>query len=143
MTDTTAQNLWTKRIPEANFTLYLFDKNKVRIGEATLTVSDVGPGETVKFQTTIASSGPLASISVGARYLPKDLGSAAPPKTISITVNTAPQGAVAKLDGTGSVLPRRLSRSLSAIMNWSSARKVSIPASSRSTLAPTTIQAAA
>ena len=100
MTDTTAQNLWTKRIPDANFTLYLFDKNKVRIGEANLSVSNVGPGETVKFQTTIASSGPPASLSIAARYLPKELGPVAPPKTISMTVNTVPQGAVAKLDGT-------------------------------------------
>jgi len=99
VTDTTAENLWSKRIPDANFTLYLFDKNKVRIGEATLTVSNVGPGETVKFQTTIASSGPPASLSVAARYLPKELGPVAPPKTISLTVNTVPQGATAKLDG--------------------------------------------
>jgi hypothetical protein len=99
VTDTTAENLWTKRIPDANFALYLFDKNKVRIGESTLTVSNVAPGETVKFQTTIASSGPPASLSVAARYLPKELGPVAPPKTISVTVNTMPQGAVAKLDG--------------------------------------------
>ena len=43
VTDTTAQNLWSKRIPEAAFTLYLFDKNKVRIGQAALSVSNVGP----------------------------------------------------------------------------------------------------
>ena len=27
VTDTTAENLWTKQIPEAAFSLYLFDKN--------------------------------------------------------------------------------------------------------------------
>jgi len=99
VTDTTAENLWTKPIPSANFALYLFDKNKVRIGEATITLSNVAPGETVKFQTTIASSGPPASLSVAPRYLPKELGPVAPPKVISITVNTVPQGAIAKLDG--------------------------------------------
>jgi hypothetical protein len=91
--------LWSKRISDANFTLYLFDKNKVRIAEATMMVSNVAPGETVKFQTTIASSGPPTSLSVVARYLPKELGPVAPPKIVSITVNTVPQGAVAKLDG--------------------------------------------
>jgi hypothetical protein len=97
--DTTAENLWTKQIPNANFALYLFDKNKVRIGEATMMVSNVSPGETVKFETTVAASGTPISLSIAARYLPKELGPAAPPKTVSITVNTVPQGAVAKLDG--------------------------------------------
>ena len=95
ITETTAENLWTKRISDATFTLYLFDKNKVRIAQATMIVSNVGAGETVKFQTTIASSGPPASLSVTATYLPKELGPAAPPKTISMTVNTVPQGAAA------------------------------------------------
>jgi hypothetical protein len=99
VTETTAENLWSKRIPEANFILYLFDKNKVRIGEATLNVSNVGVGESVKFQTTIASSGPPASLSISARSLPKELGPLAPPKVVSLTVNTVPQGANAKLDG--------------------------------------------
>jgi hypothetical protein len=99
VTDTTAENLWTKKISDANFALYLYDKNKVRIGEATLIVSNVAPRETVKFQTTIASSGPPASLSVIARYLPKELAPLGPPKTVSLTVNTVPQGADAKLDG--------------------------------------------
>ncbi len=99
VTETTAENLWTKRISDANFTLYLFDKNKVRIGQATMIVSNVSVGETIKSQTTIASSGPPASLSITATYLPKELGPAAPPRTISMTVNTVPQGAAAKLDG--------------------------------------------
>lgn len=99
MTDTTAENLWTKPIPGATFSLYLYDKNKVRIGEATLMVNNVAPGETVKFQTTIAASGPPASLAIAARSLPKELGPAAPLKVVTITVNTVPEGATAKLDG--------------------------------------------
>lgn len=99
VTETTAENLWSKPISNANFSLYVFDKNKTRIAEATINVSNVAPGETVKFQTTIASSGPPASLSVIAKYLPKELGPIAPPRLISITVNTVPQGAAAKLDG--------------------------------------------
>jgi hypothetical protein len=38
-------------------------------------------------------------MSVVARYLPKELAPLAPPRLVSITVNTVPQGAVAKLDG--------------------------------------------
>jgi len=98
ITDTTAENLWSKRIPEASFALYVYDKNKVRIAEANVSVSNVAPGETIKFQTTIASSGPPASLSVTPRYLPKELGPASPPRTVSLTINTVPQGASAKLD---------------------------------------------
>lgn len=99
ITETTAENLWSKPISDANFSLYLFDKNKTRIAEATIAVSNIAPGETIKFQTTIASSGPPASLSVVARSVPKELGPVAPPRLVSMTVNTVPQGAVAKLDG--------------------------------------------
>ncbi len=98
VTETTAENLWSKPIANANFALYLFDKNKARIAEATITVSNIAPGETIKFQTTIASAGPPALLAVVARYLPKELGPVAPLRTISMTVNTVPQGASAKLD---------------------------------------------
>lgn len=98
MTETTAQNLWNKAISQASFSLYLFDKNKTRIGEANLSVSNVGPGETVKFETTIAASGPPASLGLVARYLPPELGPAAPLKKVSITVNSVPQGATLKVD---------------------------------------------
>ena len=99
VTETTAENLWTKHISNANFSPYLFDKNKVRIAEAMINVSNVNPGEAIKFQTTIASSGPPASLSVIATYLPKELAPLAPPRVVSLTVNTVPQGAIAKLDG--------------------------------------------
>jgi len=99
MTETLVQNLWSKPISNANFALYLFDEKKVRIGEATITVSNVGPGEAVKFQTTIAAASLPSALSVAPRFLPKELGPAAPPRFISITVNTVPQGATAKLDG--------------------------------------------
>lgn len=99
MTETTAENLWSKTIPSATFALYLYDRNKVRIGEATLQVSNVAPGETVKFQTTVYSSGPPLSLAVAPRSVPKELGPAGPPRMVSVTVNSVPQGATAKLDG--------------------------------------------
>jgi hypothetical protein len=99
MTDTTAENLWGKAISNASFSLYLFDKNKVRIGEGMINLSNVDVGQTVKFQTTIAASGAPASVSLAAKYLPPELGPALPPRAISITVNSVPQGAVLKVDG--------------------------------------------
>jgi PEGA domain len=62
-------------------------------------VSSVGPGQTVKFQTTIGASGTPVSVMLVAKFLPPELRPAAPPKMISITVNSIPQGAAVKLDG--------------------------------------------
>src|SRR5215813_9921149 len=48
--DVTAENLWGKRISRAEFSLYLFDKDKIRIGEGWISISDVAPGQILKFQ---------------------------------------------------------------------------------------------
>jgi len=98
--DTTAENLWTKKITSAVFDLYLFDKARVRIGEGWISLDNIGPGETIKFQTTIRASGSPVSVDVSPRSLPAELAPAAPPKTVAVTVNSTPQGAAVKLDGT-------------------------------------------
>jgi hypothetical protein len=90
--ETSAENLSQKLIPTARFSVYLFDKNKVRIGEDAIGLSNLGPGETVKFETTVMASGVPASLSI------QDV--AETPKTISLTVNSTPQGATLKVDGT-------------------------------------------
>jgi hypothetical protein len=90
--DTTAENLSPRRIPQARFKVYLFDKNKTRVGEDTIALNNVGPGETVKFETTVMASGNPASVSL------EEISDAA--KTITLTVNSTPQGALLKVDGT-------------------------------------------
>lgn len=99
VTDTTAENLWTKTISDATFSLYLYDKNKVRIGEGFISIRNVGVGQTVKFQTTIGASGVPVSISLVATAVPRELGPAAPARRVSITINSVPQGALVKVDG--------------------------------------------
>ena len=99
VTDVTAENLWNKKISSAQFTLYLFDKSKVRIGEGWISITDIGPGGVVKFQTDITASGSINSLELVAQSLPPELQPALPPKTISITVNSVPQGADVKIDG--------------------------------------------
>ncbi len=42
--DTTAENLWSKKISRMGFNLYLYDKNKVRIGDAWITLENIAPG---------------------------------------------------------------------------------------------------
>jgi hypothetical protein len=97
--DTTAENVWGKKISRMGFSLYLFDKNKVRIGEGWVTLSDVPVGQSVKFQTTVGTSGTPVSLELVANSLPAELQPLAPPKIISITVNSVPQGASLKVDG--------------------------------------------
>jgi hypothetical protein len=91
VTDTTAENLSSSLIREQRFTLYVFDKKQIRIGEAGISVSNVGAGQTVKFQTMIQTSGVPATLSLVAVKME--------PRTISLTVNSVPQGAMLKVDG--------------------------------------------
>jgi hypothetical protein len=89
--DTTAQNLSSKLIPAARFTVYLFDKNKVRIGEDAIALSNLAPGETVKFDSTVVVSGTPVSVTIEE--------DAQVQRSISLTVNSTPQGATLKVDG--------------------------------------------
>jgi hypothetical protein len=90
--DITAVNLSPRLIPGARFSIYLFDKDKVRVGEDVIALSNVGPGETVKFETTVTTSGLPVTVSLQ--------NMAQTSKTVSLTVNSTPQGAMLKLDGT-------------------------------------------
>jgi hypothetical protein len=94
--DVSVQNLTDKQIPRATFTVYFMDKNKVRIGEGTLQVSDLEAGQTAKIQFQFNSVGIPASITLSAK---KDM--LAPPgaKTIPLRVISVPPGAKLKVDG--------------------------------------------
>ncbi len=98
--DVVAENLWGKRIAESQFTLYFFDKSKARIGEGWMQLSDVVAGQVVKFQMNFTTSGVPASLTIAPKRLPADLQAYLPPKTISMTVTSVPQGAALKVDGT-------------------------------------------
>jgi hypothetical protein len=98
--DTTAENLWTKKISHMGFNLYLFDKNKVRIGDGWITLENVAPGQSVKFQTTVHSLGNPVSVELAVNSVPAELQPLAPPKKVSMTVNSVPQGAALSVDGT-------------------------------------------
>jgi hypothetical protein len=95
--DTTAASLWNKKIAHLGFNLYLFDKNKVRIGDGWITLDNLTPGQAVKFQTTVHALGTPASVELAANSVPPELQPLAPPKKVSITVK---QGATLSVDGT-------------------------------------------
>jgi hypothetical protein len=97
--DTTAQNLWDKKISTAVFSLYLFDKSNVRIGQGYVQVSNVGPGEMIKFQTSFRAAGTPVAMKLDPETLPPELRPKAPPRMVSITINSVPQGAGLKVDG--------------------------------------------
>jgi hypothetical protein len=99
VTDTTVENVWTKAIGTGSFSLYLFDKNRVRIGEGWISVSNLARGERAKFQTTVSTSGNPISLTLAPRSLPAELESFLPARVVSITVNSVPQGALLKVDG--------------------------------------------
>jgi len=89
ITETVAENLSDKTITNTNFSLYVFDKNSARIGEGYINLTNVSAGQTVKFQITLSASGTPASLTVFAGA----------PRTVSITVNSVPQGATLTVDG--------------------------------------------
>ena len=100
--DTTAENLWNKKISHLGFNLYLYDKNKVRIGDGWITLDNVLAGQSVKFQTTVHALGTPASVELAVNSVPTELQPLAPPKKVSMTVNSVPQGAMLSVDGTES-----------------------------------------
>jgi hypothetical protein len=89
--DTTAENVSSKPIVSQRFNVYLFDKKQVRIGDAWMEVTNVGPGQTIRFQITVEASGAPVSLSV--------VASSDVARAISMTVNSVPQGALLKVDG--------------------------------------------
>jgi PEGA domain len=89
ITDTAAENISDKTIGSVTFSLYVFDRNKARIGEGYINLTNIGAGQTVKFQITLSASGSPASVAVATIA----------PRTVSITVNSVPQGATLKVDG--------------------------------------------
>jgi len=95
----TAENLWNKKISHLGFNLYLYDKNKIRIGDGWITLDNVTPGQSIKFQTTVHALGTPVSVELAVNSVPADLQPLAPPKKVSVTVNSVPQGAVLTVDG--------------------------------------------
>jgi hypothetical protein len=90
VTDTIAENLSDKTIGSATFSLYVFDKNKVRIGEGSIYLTNVNARQTVKFQITLTASGTPSCLTVS----PSN-----PAPSVSVTVNSVPQGALLRVDG--------------------------------------------
>jgi PEGA domain len=101
VSDVIVQNMTAKAVPHVSFTVYLMDKSQVRIGEGTLQVSDINPGEQVKLPFQVQTIGLPATLTLSAK---KDMLT----KTVSLKVITVPPGAILKVDGQEAGLTPRL-----------------------------------
>jgi PEGA domain len=90
VTDIVGENLLAKTIGNATFSFYVFDKNKARIGDGNIYLTNVSAGQIVKFQVTLTASGTPASLTVSQSDASR---------AVSITVNSVPQGALLRVDG--------------------------------------------
>ena len=91
------QNVSQKRIPSASLTVRMLDKNKVRIADSVLNITDLGPGESSEIPLQIFASGMPTSLLLVAHNdsagIPTSL------KTIPLRVVSVPPGAALKVDG--------------------------------------------
>ena len=92
-------NVSGKRISQASFVFYLFDKQQVRVGQGYIDLVNVSPNETVKMQVNATAMGTPASFTITPQHLPAELAGTAPPKAIAVTVYSVPSGAKLSVDG--------------------------------------------
>jgi PEGA domain len=97
--DVEVQNLSGKKIPQATFNFYLFDKKQVRIGTGYLEVTNVGPNETVKMQVNAQTMGSPATFAVNPQRVPAEWSSFVTLKPVAVTVYSVPSGAKLSVDG--------------------------------------------
>lgn len=95
VSDVLVENLTDKRIPRASFTVYMSDKNKVRIGASEIYISDLDPGQIAKIMFQFNAVGVPASLALSAS---KDMLSPGG-KTIPVRILSVPPGGTLKVDG--------------------------------------------
>ncbi len=91
------ENLSAKRIPQASFTVYLLDKDKVRIGNGMLSFSDLDPGQQAKLNFQVFAVGVPATLSLVARNDSEGIPTSL--KTVPLKVISVPPGANLRVDG--------------------------------------------
>lgn len=91
------ENVSGKRIPQASFTVYLLDKDKVRVGNGMLSLTDLDPGQQAKLSFQVMSVGTPSTLSLVART--DSAGMPVSLKTVPLKVISVPPGASLKVDG--------------------------------------------
>jgi len=96
VSDVVIENLSSKVMPQASFSVFLLDKDRVRIGNGLLVVNDLNPSESAKVLFQCDSVGAPVTLSIGAKNnggVPTSL------KTIPLQIISTPPGAGLKVDG--------------------------------------------
>ncbi len=95
--DVTVENVSSRNIPFASFTVYLLDKEQVRIADTILQIKDLGPGQRVKEPLQFHASGVPAAVNLVARNDARGVPTSL--KTIPLKIISVPAGAKLKIDG--------------------------------------------
>jgi PEGA domain-containing protein len=90
------ENVSDKPMAKASMSVYLLDKDHVRIGDGLLVISDVNPGESVKVQLQCSSVGPPVALSVVAKNAS---GGPSSLKLVPLQIISDPPGAGLKING--------------------------------------------
>jgi hypothetical protein len=87
VSDVMAQNISEQGMPKSTFTIFVLDKNGVRIGRARLQLPEIGAYRTQKAQVQFSAAGTPASVTLLAG------------KVIPLRIVSVPGGAKFKVDG--------------------------------------------
>jgi len=96
ISDVVVRNVSAKRIPRASLSVQLFDKEKVRIGDAVLNINDLDSGESTKIAFQFFTVGLPTSLTLAAH---NDNGIPTSFKTVPLKIVSVPPGAKLKVDG--------------------------------------------
>ena len=91
------ENMSGKRIPQASLTVYMMDKAGVRVGNGTLSMSDLDPGQQVRLSFQVFSVGIPVSLKLVAHDDPSGIPTSL--KTIPLKIVSVPPAAALKVDG--------------------------------------------
>jgi hypothetical protein len=97
--ETQVESVWSKRIPSATFRFFMYDKNKVRIGEGSFDLTNLSPHETIRMELNAVTAGTPVTLSISPQSVPQELAALAPPKVVSMNVYSVPSGAKLSVDG--------------------------------------------
>jgi PEGA domain len=87
VSDVTVQNLSDQPVPKSVFTIFIVDKDSVRVGRGLLRLAEIGPKQSAKAQLQFSTAGvPAGAVLLNGR-------------TVALKIVSVPAGATLKIDG--------------------------------------------
>jgi PEGA domain len=97
LSDVIVQNVSGKPIPHASFTVYMLDRDKMRVGNGVLVFDDLAPGESAKVQFQCDTVGTPATLALMAHRDAEGIPNAT--KVVPLKIISVPAGAKLVVDG--------------------------------------------